>query len=115
MTDLVVVWVDPPDAIWPVGDLIGDWMVTLLRLRGTRQAEQRLIQLFQLLLAAFGLRVAQGYRLPFSLSHERIAELIGSTRSTATRVLLTMRQRGDYKEIRDDQGLLFSADFLEDA
>jgi len=86
LTDLSVVWREPPNSLGFGDDLIGDWMLRLLRLRSQPQADRRLQVLFQALIWQYGCRIGQGYWLPFSLSHGRLAELIGSTRPTATQI-----------------------------
>jgi CRP-like cAMP-binding protein len=64
----------------------------LLRIRHLNKAEQRLHALLGLLVRRLGKRCGPWCDLPFRLSHERIAELIGTTRVTTTRLLSRIRQ-----------------------
>ncbi len=112
LTDLSVVWGDPPGVLGLGDDLIGDWMLRLLRLRSHPRADRRLQVLFQALIWQHGCRVGEGYWLPFSLSHGRLAELIGSTRPTATRALQQLRQSGQLRDHPDQPGWLFEPEFL---
>lgn len=112
LTDLSVVWSDPPDGLVFGDDLISDWMLRLLRLRSQPQADRRLQVLFQALIWHHGCRIGQGYWLPFCLSHGRLAELIGSTRPTATRALQQLRRSGHLRDHPDQPGWLFQPDFL---
>ncbi|PHX67268.1 MAG: hypothetical protein CK549_07020 [Cyanobium sp. Baikal-G2] len=107
-----VVWGDSPEVCGLGDDLIGDWMLRLLRLRSHFQADRRLQSLFQGLIWQHGCRIGQGYWLPFPLSHERLAELIGSTRPTATRALQQLRQSGQLWDHPDQPGWLFRPEFL---
>jgi CRP-like cAMP-binding protein len=43
----------------------------------------------------YGIRVKEGNKLPFRLSHQEIANLIGSTRETVTLELNTLKKNGD--------------------
>jgi len=112
LTDLSVVSGDSPEVGGLGDDLIGDWMLRLLRLRSHSQAEQRLLSLLQALVWQHGCRIGQGYWLPFALSHGRLAELIGSTRPTATRALQQLRKSGDVRDHPDQPGWLFQPNFL---
>ena len=112
LTDLSIVWSDSPEACGLGDDLIGDWMLRLLRLRCQPQADRRLQSLFQALIWQHGCRVGQGYWLPFPLSHARLAELIGSTRPTATRALQQLRHSGQLLDHPDQSGWLFKPEFL---
>lgn len=142
LTDVSISWRPLAGRCQSGDDLISDWMADLLRLRAYGDAERRLRSLFQVLLASYGCRVAQGYWLPFLMSHQRLAELIGSTRSSVTRVVVGMRQRSELIDPSvlsnqsvlgtasvagessvlakrspltgsDQPGLLFTAEFLE--
>ena len=74
-------------------DPVSDWTLQLLRLRHLPLAEQRLQALFALLAERYGRRCGDWCDLPFRLSHGRIAELIGTTRVTTTRLLSRWRQQ----------------------
>jgi len=79
----------------PAGaDLIAEWQLDLHRVRHPVGADRRVIEVLRLLIQHFGIRVSRGYRLSFVLSHGRIAELIGVTRSTVTHQLTLLREQG---------------------
>jgi hypothetical protein len=75
-------------------DLISDWLLQLHLVRYPVGADLRLRSLLQLLVQRFGRRNAAGYQLPLELGHARLAELIGSTRSTVTRQISQLREQG---------------------
>ncbi len=75
-------------------DLISFWLLRFHLIRHHLAADRRIIQLLCELTQQFGLRTAEGYRLPFLLPHARIAEVVGSTRSTVTRQLTRLRDDG---------------------
>lgn len=93
-------------------DLIAEWQWHLHLARHPVGAKQRVVNLLRLMIFQFGLRVPQGYRLPFALGHGRIAELIGVTRSTVTRQFTVLRQN---RLLQVDQvgNLLVSAELIE--
>jgi CRP-like cAMP-binding protein len=68
-------------------DPVNEWTLQLLRIRHLGSAEQRLHALLGLLVNRMGKRCGDWCVLPFRLKHERIAELIGTTRVTATKLL----------------------------
>jgi hypothetical protein len=73
-------------------DPVNEWTLQLLRIRHLNKAEQRLHALLGLLVRRLGKRCGPWCDLPFRLSHERIAELIGTTRVTTTRLISRIRQ-----------------------
>jgi CRP-like cAMP-binding protein len=73
-------------------DPVNEWTLQLLRIRHLGSAEQRLHALFGLLVQRLGRRCGPWCDLPFRLTHERIAELIGTTRVTTTRLISRIRQ-----------------------
>ncbi len=73
-------------------DAVNEWTLQLLRIRHLGKAEQRLHALMALLVNRLGLRCSDTYQLPFRLTHDRFAELIGATRVTTTRLLSKWRQ-----------------------
>jgi CRP-like cAMP-binding protein len=75
-----------------MSDGITSWMMDLLLIRHLSQSEQRLQALLVLLVQRLGRRNGSWYELPVRLSHERIGELIGSTRVTVTRMVSRLRQ-----------------------
>lgn len=104
-----------PEAALPPVDPVSDWTLQLLRLRHLPLAERRLQALLALLAERFGRRCAGGYALPFRLSHGRIAELIGTTRVTTTRLLSRLRQQQLLIDGEADAALVLSAAWIEAA
>lgn len=72
-------------------DLVNEWTLQLLRIRHLGSAEQRLQALLALLVNRLGRRCGEWCDLPFRLTHDRIGELIGSTRVTSTRLISRLR------------------------
>ncbi|MDC3118678.1 helix-turn-helix domain-containing protein [Prochlorococcus sp. AH-716-K03] len=72
-------------------DAVNEWTLQLLRIRHLGNSEQRLQALFSILVNRLGRRCGQWCELPFRLTHERIGELIGSTRVTSTRLISKLR------------------------
>ena len=72
-------------------DPVNEWTLQLLRIRHLGQAEQRLHALLALLVNRLGRRCGDWCDLPFRLTHERIGELIGTTRVTTTRLISRIR------------------------
>jgi hypothetical protein len=98
----------------PPRDLIAEWLLDLHLVRHPVGTDTRLATLLRLLVSRFGIRTAQGYRLPFSLGHARLAELICATRSTVTRQLVLLRQAGQIRLDEPAGGLLLTAAFVEE-
>ncbi|NQV11532.1 MAG: helix-turn-helix domain-containing protein [Cyanobacteria bacterium] len=73
-------------------DPVNEWTLQLLRIRHLGSAEQRLHALLGLLVRRLGRRCGSWCDLPFRLTHERIGELIGTTRVTTTRLISRIRQ-----------------------
>jgi CRP-like cAMP-binding protein len=72
-------------------DAVNEWTLQLLRIRHLGSAEQRLHALLGLLVTRLGRRCGEWCDLPFRLTHERIGELIGTTRVTTTRLISRFR------------------------
>ncbi len=72
-------------------DAVNEWTLQLLRIRHLGNAEQRLQALIALLVNRLGRRCGDWCQLPFRLTHERIGELIGSTRVTSTRLISRLK------------------------
>lgn len=73
-------------------DSIIDWILQLHIVRLETNSERRIMKLFQLLTTRLGKRTSQGLLLEYSLSHARIAEMVGSTRSTVSRTISSLRK-----------------------
>ncbi len=94
-------------------DLLCKWMFDLHLVRHPVGADARLIALLKLLVNHFGIRRGDGYFLPFSLGHARMAELIGTTRSTVTRQISILRKQHDLQIIDPEGSFLLSARLVE--
>jgi CRP-like cAMP-binding protein len=90
ITPLVFCRLDP-DASSQGFDPVNEWTLQLLRIRHLGRAEQRLQALLSLLVNRMGQRCGNWCVLPFRLTHERIGELIGTTRVTTTKLLSRLR------------------------
>ncbi|MEN9221521.1 MAG: Crp/Fnr family transcriptional regulator, partial [Thermostichus sp. BF3_bins_97] len=66
----------------------------LLALAGRRRVEDRLRQLLSLLAGELGSPTAAGIRINVRLTHQDLANAIGTTRVTITRLLNRFRQQG---------------------
>jgi CRP-like cAMP-binding protein len=66
----------------------------LLALMGQRRVEDRLKEFLKLLGQEFGERTPTGVRLTVRLTHQHIANALGTTRVTVTRMLGLLRQAG---------------------
>ncbi|MFM1812969.1 MAG: hypothetical protein RLZZ336_1907 [Cyanobacteriota bacterium] len=97
----------------PEADLIYEWLLELHLVRHPIGAETRLNKLLQLLVNHFGIRQAEGYCLPFMLSHNRLAEMIGTTRSTATRQLNHLKHNGLIAVSKQVNSMSLSTEFMQ--
>ncbi|MFZ9739805.1 MAG: Crp/Fnr family transcriptional regulator [Prochlorotrichaceae cyanobacterium] len=66
----------------------------MLALMGQRRVEDRLRQFLLLLKEDFSQPVAEGHRLTIRLTHQHLANALGSTRVTITRTIGQLRQEG---------------------
>ena len=73
-------------------DAIMDWIIQLHIVRHETNLENRLMKFFRLLTTKLGKRTPEGLLLEHTLSHARIAEIIGSTRSTVSRTISNLRK-----------------------
>ena len=73
-------------------DAIMDWIIQLHIVRHETNIEKRLMKFFRLLTTKLGKRTSEGLLLEQMLSHGRIAEIVGSTRSTVSRTISTLRK-----------------------
>ena len=71
---------------------IVDWVLHFHMIRRETNINSRLYKLFELLTTKLGKRTTEGYLLEHTLSHARIAELVGSTRSTVSRGISNLRK-----------------------
>ena len=75
-----------------ISDSIVEWIIQLHIVRHETNLENRLIKFFRLLTTKLGKRTPEGLLLEHTLSHARIAEIVGSTRSTVSRTISTLRK-----------------------
>jgi CRP-like cAMP-binding protein len=94
---------------------VNEWTLQLLRIRHLGSAEQRLHALLALLVNRMGKRCGDWCHLPFRLTHERIGELIGTTRVTTTRLISRIRKEGLLETPGQDSGLRLAPSLLENA
>ena len=94
-------------------DAVNEWTLQLLRIRHLGNAEQRLQALFALLVNRLGRRCGNWCQLPFRLTHERIGELIGSTRVTSTRLISRLRSANLLVAPSGEQTLSLAPTFIE--
>ena len=73
-------------------DAIMDWIIQLHIVRHETNLENRLMKFFRLLTTKLGKRTQEGLLLEHTLSHARIAEIVGSTRSTVSRTISNLRK-----------------------
>jgi len=96
-------------------DPVNEWTLQLLRIRHLGSAESRLQALFALLVNRLGRRCGDWCQLPFRLTHERIGELIGSTRVTSTRLISRLRSSEMLNVPSGEQILKLSPSLIESA
>jgi hypothetical protein len=96
-------------------DPVNEWTLQLLRIRHLGNAEKRLHALLALLVRRLGRRCGAWCDLPFRLTHERIAELIGTTRVTTTRLLSRFRNADLLLAPAGEQGLRLAPSLVESA
>lgn len=75
-------------------DFLQEWIFQLYVVRHPIKTEERLKSLLKLLILKLGIRTPEGYKLEFLLSHSRLAEMIGATRSTVSRSLGVLKDKG---------------------
>ena len=73
-------------------DALIDWIIQLHIVRHETNLENKLMKFFILLTTKLGKRTSEGLLLEHTLSHARIAEIVGSTRSTVSRTISTLRK-----------------------
>ncbi len=96
-------------------DAVNEWTLQLLRIRHLGSAEQRLQALLALLVNRLGRRCGDWCDLPFRLTHERIGELIGSTRVTSTRLISRLRSADLLSVPSGEPTLRLAPTFVESA
>jgi CRP-like cAMP-binding protein len=66
----------------------------LLALVGQRRVEERLRSFFELMASEYGQPCEQGVRISVRLTHQDLANLLGTTRVTVTRFIGVLRDQG---------------------
>lgn len=96
-------------------DPVNEWTLQLLRIRHLGSADQRLHALLSLLVRRLGRRCGAWCELPFRLTHERIGELIGTTRVTSTRLISKIRQARLLEAPAGESGLRLAPELVASA
>jgi CRP-like cAMP-binding protein len=96
-------------------DAVNEWTLQLLRIRHLGSAEQRLHALLSLLARRMGRRCGAWCDLPFRLTHERIGELIGTTRVTTTRLISRIRSAHLIEVPSGESGLRLAPELVDSA
>ena len=84
-----------PDQCWKLDQVMLyhiHQMQELLRVRHG-QIQQRLLQFLDWLANKFGFRTEQGLLIPLRLTHQDLADVLGTTRVTVTRILQQLQQQ----------------------
>ena len=84
------------------------WLLILCMIKSATQVEIRICRLIAILVFSFGRRNKESYTLPFELSHSQIALLVGCTRSTVTRQIGFMKNKGMISTDKNNYGILVS-------
>jgi CRP-like cAMP-binding protein len=75
-------------------------------IRSHRRVEEMLLKLLTWLCKKFGRKVSKGHLIELRLTHQDIAELLGTTRVTITRVLKQFEQQGIVQRLPNHLTLL---------
>ena len=81
------------------------WLAVLLTIAGLRGVEERVMLFFWHLASSWGRVTPGGTLVPFALTHDVIADVIGARRPSVTTAISELQQRGDLDR-RDDGWLL---------
>ena len=84
------------------------WLLILCMIKSSSQVETRICRLIAILVFSFGRRSKESYTLPFELSHSQIALMVGCTRSTVTRQIGFMKEKGLICSDKNNYGILVS-------
>ncbi|MEL7502723.1 MAG: Crp/Fnr family transcriptional regulator [Cyanobacteria bacterium J06554_6] len=90
-----------PSTIVPAATFVAQSRQTaeLLKILHCRQVDSRLLQLVRWLLERFGDSTPEGESLSLRMTHQEIAEAIGSTRVTVTRTLKQLEANGYLRRV----------------
>ena len=89
------------------------WLLILCMIKSSIQIEFRISRLITILIYFFGKRGKENYTLPFELSHSQIALLVGCTRSTVTRQIGLMKEKGLISSDKRNKEILVSERLME--
>ncbi len=78
----------------------------LLIILYSRQIESRLLNLLKWLAQQFGQKITQGWVIDLNLTHQDIADVLGTTRVTVTRLLKKLTQQGTVHWLQQRQIVL---------
>ncbi len=85
---------------------------TLLKILHCRPMPLRFLKLLIWLAHRFGYPVDQGWQLDLRLTHQTLAEIIGTTRVTVTRMLGVFEREGKIKQLHQHRYFLSGYDIL---
>ena len=80
-------------------------------IRSHKRVEEMLLKLLVWLSKRFGREVEQGHLIELRLTHQDLAELLGTTRVTITRVLKQFEQQGLIQRLPQHLTLLQAEEF----
>ena len=85
-----------PDDCWDLHQVMLSHIHQMQELLRVRHGliQQRLLQFLNWLANKFGFRVEQGRLIPLRLTHQDLAEVLGTTRVTVTRLLQQLQRQG---------------------
>jgi len=83
----------------------------LLLIRSHRKTDVMVIKLLSWLAKKFGQEVKQGHLIDLRLTHQEIAEILGATRVTITRILSQLEQQGIIERLSLHRFLLKEEEF----
>jgi CRP-like cAMP-binding protein len=84
------------------------WLAVLLAIVSVRGVEERVLLLFWHLAGNWGKVTSAGTLVPFGLTHEVIADLVGARRPSVTTALTSLERAGKIERVR--KGWLLSGD-----
>ena len=85
-----------PDDCWDLHQVMLSHIHQMQELLRVRHGliQQRLLQFLDWLANKFGFRIQQGRIIPLRLTHQDLAEVLGTTRVTVTRLLQQLQRQG---------------------
>ncbi len=102
-------WFNPRDVLLEHLQQAEDFMV----IRGYRKVDAMLYHLLAWLGKKFGSQVKHGQMINLGLTHQDIAEILGTTRVTITRALNNFEQKGIINRLSVHRIILQNVDFLD--